>query len=37
MEGKAIEHYGKFLTPWKDVDTGPSDVEDARIRLAGLN
>ena len=35
-EGKAIEHYAKFLDIWKDADPGLADVEDARRRLAGL-
>ena len=35
-KGKAIEHYEKFLAPWEDAESSPSDVEDARKRLTGL-
>ena len=35
-EGKAIEHYQKFLSLWKDADPGIADIEDAKERLAGL-
>jgi tetratricopeptide (TPR) repeat protein len=35
-KGKAIEHYEKFLTLWKDADPGIDEVEVARKRLAGL-
>jgi hypothetical protein len=35
MEEKAIEHYEKFLSLWKDADSGIAEVEDGQ-RLAGL-
>jgi tetratricopeptide (TPR) repeat protein len=34
--GKAIEHYEKFLTLWKDADPGIAEVEDAKERVAEL-
>ena len=33
---KAIEHYEKFLSFWKDADPGITEVDDARKRLSGL-
>jgi hypothetical protein len=36
MDSKAIEHYEKFLTLWKDADPGIIEIEDARERVAGL-
>jgi len=33
---KAIEHYEKFLSFWKDADPCIAEVEDARERLANL-
>ena len=35
-KGKAIEHYEKFLSLWKDADPGSAEVEDAKKRLAGI-
>jgi len=33
---KAIEHYEKFLTLWKDADPCLLKVDDDKNRLAGL-
>jgi tetratricopeptide (TPR) repeat protein len=32
----AVSHYEKFLDLWKDADPGIAEVEDARMRVAGL-
>ena len=36
LEGKAIEHYSKFLDLWKNADPGIAEMEDAKRRVAGL-
>lgn len=36
MVSKAIEHYQKFLSLWKDADSGLLELEDAREKVAGL-
>jgi hypothetical protein len=34
--GKAIEHYKKFLSHWKDADPDIAEVDDAKERVAEL-
>jgi serine/threonine protein kinase/predicted Zn-dependent protease len=34
---KAIEHYKKFLSLWKDADPGIAELEDAKKRMTGLS
>ncbi len=36
MKTQAIEQYGKFLSLWKDADSGIAEVEDAGERVVGL-
>jgi len=33
---KAIEHYEKFLSLWKDADPGLPELNNAKVRVAGL-
>jgi len=36
MINKAIGHYEKFLSIWKDADPGIAEVGDAKKRVAEL-
>jgi hypothetical protein len=36
LKTKAIEHYKKFLTLWKDIDPGIAEVGDARERFTAM-
>ena len=36
QKGKAVEHYQKLLSLWKDADPGIAEIEDAEKRLDGL-
>jgi len=36
LNGKALEHYEKFLSLWNDADPDIAEVEDARKRVTEL-